>query len=342
MIEISESAQQYFKRLIDQQDEEGLGLRIVVNLPGTPGASCDLQFSPEGQRMPDDHVVEYDDFNMFVAKASEQWLAEAEASLNEGSPFPHPQPLMPEPTERDLCGFYNGKIHPIVPYAIKGVLWYQGESDMRNTLWDIELKAMAQSWRDLFDVKGKGEDIPFYWIQIQRSGDYCSPLVRQEQFNGLKLVPNSGMAVLLDLDVDVHPRNKVDTGIRLAHLALNRDYGKKDVVASGPLYKNHRVEGDTVIVEFDFADGGLRIGEKDMLNPPTFVDTKGLPNVELAGPDKRWHKAQAKIDGDKLVVRSADVPQPAHVRYCYTNIPDPPFLYNAAGLPAAMFMSLPE
>ena len=70
----------------------------------------------------------------------EQWLAEAETSLNEHSPFPHPQPLMPEPKERDLCGFYNGKIHPIVPYAIKGVLWYQGESDMRNKLWDIELK----------------------------------------------------------------------------------------------------------------------------------------------------------------------------------------------------------
>ena len=94
---------------------------------------------------------------------------------------------------------YNGKIHPLSSLAIKGVLWYQGESDMRNKLWDIELTVMARSWRDAFDVAGKGEDIPFYWIQIQRSGDYCSPLVRQEQFNALRLIPNSGMAVLLDL-----------------------------------------------------------------------------------------------------------------------------------------------
>jgi sialate O-acetylesterase len=270
----------------------------------------------------------------------EKWTARAEKSLKEGTPFPHPQPLMPEPKDRGACGFYNGKIHPVVPLAIKGVLWYQGESDMRNALWDVELKAMARSWRDLFDVKGKGSDIPFYWMQIQRSGGYCSPLARQEQFNALKLVPNSGMAVLLDLDVEVHPVNKVDSGIRLALWALSRDYGKKDVIPSGPLYKSHRVEGAKVIVEFDYTGGGLRIGAKDMLKAPVLRDSGELPNVELAGKDKRWRKAVARIDGKKLVVSSADVPAPLHVRYCYTNIPPPPFLYNTAGLPAAMFTTL--
>jgi Fe/S biogenesis protein NfuA len=83
MIEISESAQEYFKRLIEQQDEEGLGLRIAVNHPGTPGASCDLQFSPQGQRLQDDHVVEYEGFSMFVAKASKQWLADASIDFEE-------------------------------------------------------------------------------------------------------------------------------------------------------------------------------------------------------------------------------------------------------------------
>ncbi len=83
MIEISESAQQYFKRLIEQQDEEGLGLRVAVNHPGTPGASCDLQFSPEGQRMKDDHVVEFDGFKLYVAKASKQWLVEATIDFEE-------------------------------------------------------------------------------------------------------------------------------------------------------------------------------------------------------------------------------------------------------------------
>ena len=249
-----------------------------------------------------------------------QWMAKAEKSLKDGRPFPHPQPLMPEPKDRDACCFYNGKIHPLVPLAIKGVLWYQGESDMRNALWDIELKAMARSWRDLFDIKGKGRDIPFYWVQIQRSGDYCSPLVRQEQFNALRLVPNSGMAVLLDLDVSVHPANKVDSGIRLALWALNRDYGRKEVVPSGPLYKRRRVESDKVVVEFDHANGGLRTGRKDLLNAPVLRDGGELPNVELAGEDGRWHKAVARIEGKRLVVRSDEVPQPMHVRYCYTNI----------------------
>ena len=269
-----------------------------------------------------------------------KWTARADKALAGGAPFPHPQPLMPEPRDRDACGFYNGKIHPIVPLAIKGVLWYQGESDMRNDLWDIELKAMARSWRDRFDVKGKGLDIPFYWMQIQRSGSYCSPLVRQEQFNGLKLVPNSGMAVLLDLDVEVHPVNKVDSGIRLALWALNRDYGKKSIVPSGPLYKAHRAEGGRMIVEFDYSGGGLRIGSKDMLTAPVLRAAGRLPNVELAGKDKRWHKAKAVIDGERLVVSSPKVPAPLHVRYCYANVPPSPFLYNAAGLPAAMFTTL--
>ncbi len=270
----------------------------------------------------------------------QRWTARAEKSLKDGAPFPHPQPLMPEPKDRGPCGFYNGKIHPIVPLAIKGVLWYQGESDMRNNLWDIELKAMARSWRDRFDVKGKGLDIPFYWMQIQRSGGYCSPLARQEQFNGLKLVPNGGMAVLLDLDVEVHPVNKVDSGIRLALWALNRDYGKKSVVPSGPLYKSHRADGGKLIVEFNYAGGGLRIGAKDMLKAPVLKKSGDLPNVELAGKDGRWHKAIARIDGKTLVVTSSEVSAPLHVRYCYTNIPPPPFLYNAAGLPAAMFTTL--
>jgi len=267
----------------------------------------------------------------------ERWLAKAEKAMAKNEPFPYPQPLMPEPRPRDLCGFYNGKIHPLVPMAIKGVVWYQGESDFRNRLWDIEMKVMAKTWRDLFSVDGDGREIPFYWMQLQRSGDYCSPLVRQEQFNALKLVPNSGMAVLLDFDVNVHPANKVDAGIRAALWALNRDYGKKDVVPSGPLYKSHRIEGNKVTVTFDYADGGLRLGSKDRLKPPKLTDGKELPNVEVAAQDKRWQKAVATIKDDSLVAWSDKVDKPVHVRYCYTNIPKPPFLYNTAGLPAATF-----
>jgi len=267
----------------------------------------------------------------------EAWLGKAEHALKEGAPFPYPQPMMPEPRKRDVCGFYNGKIHPIVPFAIKGVLWYQGESDMRNGRWAVMLKAMAASWRDLFDPGGKGEDIPFYWMQIQRSGDYCSPLVRDEQLRALKLVPNSGMAVLLDLDVNVHPANKVDSGIRLALWALDRDYGRKEIVPSGPLYRRHRVDGDRVVVEFDYAEGGLMIGAKDGLDPAREIAGGKLTNVKIAGKDRKWRPARSKIVGGTLAVWSDRVPEPVAVRYCYENIPKEPFLYNKAGLPAAQF-----
>ena len=267
----------------------------------------------------------------------EAWLGKVEKALEGRAPFPYPQPMMPEPGTRDLCGFYNGKIHPIVPFAIKGVLWYQGESDMRNRRWAIMLKAMAASWRDLFDPDAKGDDIPFYWMQIQRSGDYCSPLVRDQQLRALKLVPNSGMAVLLDLDVNVHPANKVDSGIRLALWALNRDYGRKQIVPSGPLYKRHHVDGNKVVVEFDYADGGLTIGAKDMLHPAREIAGGKLTNVTIAGKDKKWTPAQSQILGRTLVVWSDQVPEPVAVRYCYENIPKEPFLYSKAGLPAAQF-----
>ncbi len=266
----------------------------------------------------------------------ETWRVKAEQSLADGSPFPFPQPMMPEPKDRDICGFYNGKVHPYVPLAVKGVLWYQGESDYRNTRWDLMLKVMAESWRDLFDVAGDGRDIPFYWMQIQRSGDYCSPLIRDEQLRALKIVPNSGMAVLLDLDVNVHPVNKYDSGERLALWALAKDYGQK-IVYSGPLYKGHRIDGDKVIIEFDHARDGLMLGKKDKLDPAEELPDAELTNVKIAGEDKQWHAAKATLVGQTLVVSSPEVAKPVAVRYCYENIPAEPFLYNKAGLPAAQF-----
>jgi sialate O-acetylesterase len=150
------------------------------------------------------------------------------------------------------------------------------------------------------------------------------------------------MAVLLDLDVDVHPQNKTAPGSRAALWALNRDYGRMDVVPSGPLYSRHRVQGNKVIVAFDYAAGGLRTGAKEIFAPPALTDSRDVLNVEVAGADRRWQKASAKIEGDSLIAWSAQVDEPLHVRYCYTNIPQPPLLYNMAGLPAAMFTSLED
>ena len=98
-------------------------------------------------------------------------------------------------------------------------------------------------------------------------------------------------------------------------------------------------KGNRVIVEFDYTDGGLRVGSKEMFKSPQLTDSKDVPNVELAGEDKRWQKATAKIEGERLIAWSDRVDTPVHVRYCYANIPQPPLLYNRVGLPAAMFTS---
>jgi len=275
----------------------------------------------------------------------EAWLSEAEDALAENRPFPYPQPMMPEPPRpqkhprtgkgmaRGTTTLYNGKIHPLVPYAIKGILWYQGESDSRTADYALRKKAMVQAWRRLF---ADGEEIPFYYVQIQRSGDYCSPLIRDQQLKALHVIPNCGMAVLLDLDVNVHPQNKYDSGERLALWALAKDYGKT-LVYSGPLYRSHEIEGGRIVIEFDHAESGLMIGRKDKLNPPEELPDAELTNVKIAGKGGKWHQARAKIVGKTLVVWSDQVPDPVDVRYCYANIPKEPFLYNKAGLPAAQF-----
>ena len=273
------------------------------------------------------------------------WLAKAEDAVASGKPFPFPQPRMPEPPPlllsnngkryaRGTTTLFNGKIHPLVPFAIRGILWYQGESDFRNGNWAIQLRAMATAWRQLF---ADGDEIPLYYMQIQRSGDYCSPLIRDQQFKALDVVPNCGMAVLLDLDVNVHPANKYDSGERLALWALARDYGKRNIAYSGPLYKSYRVEGNKIVVEFDHADVGLMIGRKDRLQPVEPLPDAELTNVTVAGADRKWHPAKALIEGKTLSVSSPSVAEPVAVRYCYENIPAEPFLYNKAGLPAAQF-----
>jgi len=262
-----------------------------------------------------------------------QWLDKAETALDENVPLPGPQPRMPEPQPRDICGFYNGKIHPMVPFAAKGVVWYQGESDFRTANWSVMMGAFSKSWSERFT---DGAVMPLYFMQLQRSGSYCSPLIRDQQFKSLK-VPGTGMAVLMDLDVDVHPANKTAPGERAALWALAKDYGKKDILYSGPLYKSHKVEGHKIVIEFDHAETGLMLGKKVGLNPAQEMPGTELSCVEIAGADKKFKTAKAQIQGKTLVVSSDEVAEPVAVRYAYTNIPKEPFLYNKAGLPAAQF-----
>ena len=272
-----------------------------------------------------------------------EWSGRAAEAVRQGHPFPYPQPRLPEPDDgqgrgRGTTILYNGRVHPLVPYAIRGILWYQGESDYANRRYLPEIEAMAEAWRTLFAVPGeKPADLPFYFVQMQRCGSYMSPGVRDFQLQSLFTIPNAGMAVLLDLDMNLHPANKYDSGRRMALWALARDYGK-DVLFSGPLYKAHRTEGDKVVVEFSHADGGLFVGTKDKLNPPQPLPDGKLVNLEITADGRAWVPAQSRIDGERLVVWADGVKKPTDVRYCWKSKADEPFLYGAASrLPAAQF-----
>ena len=270
------------------------------------------------------------------------WAAKAREDVAQGHPFPFPQPMLPEPDDAQGRGrgttiLYNGRVHPLVPYAVAGILWYQGESDYANARYLPEIEAMAASWRRLFAAPGEQPaDLAFYFVQMQRCGSYMSPGVRDRQFQSYFTIPNSGMAVLLDLDMNLHPANKWDSGRRLALWALAKRYGK-DVVYSGPLYRRHRVEGGKVVVEFTCTHGGLFIGKKNRLDRPQRLPDGKLINLEITADGRNWVPARSRIDGERLLVWADGVSKPTDVRYCWKSKADEPFLYNQAGLPAAQF-----
>ena len=220
------------------------------------------------------------------------------------------QPQMPNNPLTD-AGFpttlYNGMIHPIAPYAIKGVLWYQGESNGgEGDEYYHKMRALVGGWRKVWNQG----DFPFYFVQLANfqqpnqdpaGGDGWAK-IRMAQFKSLQ-IPHTGMAVAIDLadadkPGDIHPKNKFDVGERLAVWALHDDYGKQDLVFSGPLYKSMKVEDGKIRVSFDFVGGGLMVGKKDGRNP-TVEDQGGKFNCfAVAGEDKKWHWADAVIDGD--------------------------------------------
>ena len=272
------------------------------------------------------------------------WTKQAALAVRKGHPFPYPQPLLPQPDDARGSGrgttiLYNGRVHPLVPYAVKGILWYQGESDYANRRYLPEIEAMAESWRTLLACPGeKPADLPFYFVQMQRCGSYMSPEIRNHQFESYFTIPNAGMAVLLDLDMNLHPANKYDSGRRMALWALARDYGR-EVIHSGPLYRGRRVEGERIVVEFTHTHGGLFIGAKNKLDPPKAIPGGKLVNVEITADGRDWVPAQSKIDGERLIVWADRLSKPTDVRYCWKSKADEPFLYNKAGLPAAQFNS---
>jgi sialate O-acetylesterase len=238
---------------------------------------------------------------------------------------------------------YNAMINPVVPYGIKGAIWYQGESNGgEGESYYHKMRALVNGWRKVWNQG----DFSFYFVQLanwQKPNDNPAggdgwAKVRMAQVQSLQ-IPNTGMAVTIDIGEagDIHPKNKFDVGERLALWALRDNYGKKDLVVSGPLYKSMKVEGNKIRLSFDHVGGGLMVGKKDGRNP-TVEDKSGkLARFAVAGEDKKWVWAEAVIDGPTVVVSSPDVAQPVAVRYAFSMNPEGCNLYNKDGLPASPF-----
>lgn len=259
----------------------------------------------------------------------------------EAAGSPENKPL--DPTQP--VALYNGMINPVVPYGIKGALWYQGESNGgEGDEYYHKTRALVNGWRNVW-AQG---DFPFYFVQLANfNKDEKTPAgadgwarLRMAQTKSLQ-IPRTGMAVIIDIGEagDIHPKNKFDVGERLALWALHHDYGKKDVVFSGPLFKEAKVDGAKIRVSFDHAASGLIVGKKDGRNPVTAVADGKLARFAIAGEDKKWVWADAVIEGSSVVVSSPEVPKPVAVRYAYSMNPEGANLYNKEGLPASPFRS---
>jgi sialate O-acetylesterase len=280
--------------------------------------------------------------------AAEAWVPVAQKMLAERGAVSAP-PVLPEHPVYSKGGkkgwgsLYNGMIHPVLPYAIKGAIWYQGEANgSEGESYFHKMRALVNGWRQVWDQG----DFPFYYVQLTSfmtptndpaGGDGWSRL-REAQARALAIT-NTAMAVTIDVGEadDIHPKNKLDVGERLARWALVRDYGVTNLVAGSPMYCKMAVEGDKVRVFFDDAGSGLMAGTKNKAEPVREDVSSTLRQFAVAGADRKWHWADARIDGSTVVVASTNVPAPVAVRYAYSMNPAGANLYNRAGLPAAPF-----
>ena len=242
---------------------------------------------------------------------------------------PHPLPFSYENWPVMPCVLYNGMIAPVAPLAISGVIWYQGEANASHAFqYRKLLPAMIADWRRTFQQG----DFPFYIVSLaafmqhrDTPGDDWWAELREAQALTARNDPHSGLAVTIDIGDanNIHPKDKKDVGERLALCALAEHYGK-NVVCSGPTFSSVEKLPGALKLHFNHTDGGLVVkGDK-------------LGEFSVAGEDRKWHWADAKIEGDAIIVASPNVPNPVAARYAWQSNPVAT-LYNGAGLPAVPF-----
>jgi sialate O-acetylesterase len=258
-----------------------------------------------------------------------EWICEPGFDLQAIAPRPVP-PDFSESNKRIPTGLFNGMIYPLAPFAIKGVIWYQGESNAGRA-WQYHslLRAMIENWRTVW---GQGH-FPFGIVQLpnflprkeQPSESSWAELREAQAMTAVKVL-NCGLAVTIDIgEADyIHPRNKQDVGKRLALWALANVYERR-IEFSGPVFKSMKLEDNRAILNFTHADNGLIIKDED--------DLKGFA---VAGKDSVFHWAKADIKNNQVIVWSEKVPQPFAVRYAWADNPACN-LYNRESLPACPF-----
>jgi len=263
----------------------------------------------------------------------EQWDQAARKALTAQEIVPpvpnYPDELRAPHDLQQATALYNGMIHPLEPFPIRGAIWYQGESNLGEGMRYAEhMKALVSGWRQLW---GEG-DFPFYFVQIAPFNYGGNPETEAElweaQTAAANTIPNAGMAVVNDIGnlKDIHPKDKQSVGHRLALLALAKTYGQKDLVCSGPTFKSLTVEGGSLRVTFDHVGGGL-----------ASRDGKPLDWFEIIDADEGgFVNAEARIDGDSVVLSAPEVKHPVAMRFAWSGLAEPN-LMNVEGLPAGAF-----
>lgn len=255
------------------------------------------------------------------------WKEAVEKAKAEGkkAPIAPRDPLALRARKGNIGGLFNGKIAPLIPYAVRGMLWYQGEANStpeKAKYYQYQLPLLIKDWR-----KRWGAEVPFAWAQLPNydGGIRDWPTIREAMLKTLSL-PNTGMGINIDIGEakDIHPKNKQEAGHRLALWALGSVYGRSKLETSGPLPAGHEIKGGEIAVKFSHSIEGLMAKDGD------------LRGFMIAGEDRQWKPAQARIEKGQVIVKSAEVSKPVAVRYAWENNPVCN-LYNGAGLPATPF-----
>jgi sialate O-acetylesterase len=271
------------------------------------------------------------EFNEKLPALSAQWIKDSAAAVSLGRSLPR-KPTAPRgPGHRDTpCGQYNGMLHPIIPFAMRGVIWYQGEGNAsRAHQYRRLFPALITTWRTLW----KQGEFPFYFVQLPNLNRQPEPSksgwaeLREAQMLTLAL-PNTGMAVTIDVGdpKDLHPANKRPVGERLAYIALAKTYGKP-IPYAAPIVQQVNFSGASATVRFEKTKDGL-----------TTRDGKKLLGFTLAGNDKKFYPAQGVLKGNEVIVSSPFVKRPESVRYAWADDPNGN-LCTRSGLPVAPFRS---